>query len=964
MSTRPLLLVPATFAVLLAALTPTTWALDPAGDTQEKGVPMQPGDLRTGEGRFPFEESVLENGLRVISLEDHSTPIVAVQLWYHVGSKDEQVDRQGFAHMFEHMMFRGTDRLGPKDHFDYIKRTGGNTNAYTAFDQTVYVEELPSNQLEMVLWLEAERMASLKIDEGGFATERKVVEEERRLGLNAPYGSVAEKALDALFTEHPYRWSPIGKIEHLRAAGVDDIQHFWDTYYVPNNATLVVVGDVTHGQVRKLAQKNFGWIPRCPEPPRVTVREPEQTELRTITIQADNGPVPIAGVVFRTVEDGHPDALPVSMLMQILGGGESSRLYIDLVRRKQLAEVALAAGVTFEQAGLAITAGVMMPFGDTSAVIDAIWEQVKTIKSEGVTEDELAKVRNQLYRSNVTESLTIASKASALGNAAVIQGDAQLANTYLDRVQTVSREDIKRVANTYLVKTRANEMTIKPTLMSSLKSLLSLAGAAGAAGGDDTEAGADDAEEEVESGARGMATGPKADAERAAWFADAPPVAPPLAVSVDVAGTERVLDNGLRMIVVENHEVPFVSASLQLRAGAYTQDETFPATASMATQMITRGTFAHDAETLAAELEKRGISLSADAGHDSASVSVSSVKREFETMLRFMSEVVQVPAFDAEEFETLRRQTSVGMAISEKDPSAIADRAFAAALWGSHPYGHPSAGTSADLANLEIERLQEWWESYVRPESAVLYVAGDVTPDEAERVANRFLGGWEVEGDATDPRVAPAEPQGALRIVLVDKPGAIQSEIRAGHEGIDRGHELHPESVVLGQVLGGGFNSRLNDSLRVQKGLTYGAGGGLTTGRFGGSLRLRTFTKTPTTGETVRALIDEVERLRAEPPTAEEVTNAVSYLAGSFAGSLETPQSVAGRLWTQELMGLPADYWSSYLGRIAATTPESVARAANELVDPGRLLIVVVGDAAKVKAELEAIGPVEVVKEG
>jgi predicted Zn-dependent peptidase len=179
---------------------------------------------------------VLDNGLRVISLEDHSAPIVAVQLWYHVGSKDEQADRQGFAHMFEHMMFRGTDKLGPKDHFDYVRRTGGNCNAFTAFDQTVYVNELPSNQLELLLWLESERMAKLKIDEGGFDTERKVVEEERRLGLNQPYGDVLEKLLAELFSQHPYRWSPIGQIEHLRASTPDDIQKFWDTYYVPNNA--------------------------------------------------------------------------------------------------------------------------------------------------------------------------------------------------------------------------------------------------------------------------------------------------------------------------------------------------------------------------------------------------------------------------------------------------------------------------------------------------------------------------------------------------------------------------------------------------------------------------------------------------------------------------------------------------------------------------------------------------------
>ncbi|MHC4846702.1 MAG: M16 family metallopeptidase, partial [Planctomycetota bacterium] len=345
----------------------------PAAEPAAEPEPMPEFDVHRGEGRLAFEETVLENGLRVVSLEDHSAPIVAVQLWYHVGSKDEDPERQGFAHMFEHMMFRGTDRLGPKDHFDYIRRTGGNANAYTSFDQTVYVQELPSNQLEMVLWLEAERMSALKIDEGGFATERKVVEEERRLGLNQPFGDVLEKLLTALFTEHPYRWSPIGQIEHLRASTADDIQKFWDTYYVPNNATLVVVGDVTHDEVRRLAHRSFGWIPRCDDPPRVTVVEPEQTELRKVTIKPENGPVPIAGVSFQAVPDGHPDAVALNLLMSIIGGGESSRLYIDMVRRKEVAVMGMGLYAGLEQAGFATERkvveeerrlGLNQPFGD------------------------------------------------------------------------------------------------------------------------------------------------------------------------------------------------------------------------------------------------------------------------------------------------------------------------------------------------------------------------------------------------------------------------------------------------------------------------------------------------------------------------------------------------------------------------------------------------------------------------
>ncbi len=913
-----------------------------------------------GEGRFAFEQSVLDNGLTVLSLEDHSTPIVAVQLWYHVGSKDEQPERQGFAHMFEHMMFRGTDRTGPTDHFDFIRRTGGNCNAYTSFDQTVYIQEAPANQLDMVLWLEAERMASLKIDEGGFATERKVVEEERRMGLNQPYGMVLEQILEQLFTVHPYRWSPIGKIEHLRASTAADIQSFWDTYYVPNNATLVVVGDVTHDQVRELAAKNFGWIPRCPEPPRVTIVEPVQDGLQRLDIAEENGPAPLGGVLFKTVPERHPDALALNMCMSILGDGESSRLYLELVRRKEVAAFGAAASFAFEQAGLSLAGGVAMPVvGDPDEIIDATWEQIEVLKADGVTQKELEKVRNAMVRGDVTESMTVASKANALGHAAVILGDTQLVNTKLQAMAAVTRDDIQRVARTYLVKDRATEVRIKPTIAGMFSSLLSMA----ANTGDKPDEEPSD-EAEVDGGERAVASGPKAGAKRPEGFAEAPPVAPPLNVKIDLSGSLNTLDNGLTVVIIENHEVPFVSFSLRLDAGAYTDDADAPGTASMATAMVTRGTFARDAEALAAELEHNGISLSSGASHDAASVDVSCVTGQIDRAMRLMAEVVQVPRFDAGEFNTLRNQTATGMAIAEKTPSVMADRTFSHALWGDHPYGRPAEGTSDDLKKLTSEGLADWWTTFVRPETSTLYVSGDVTPEQALKLSERYLGDWEADGESIDRPLPATTPSDKLQIKLVDRGGAVQSEIRAGHQGITRRHPFHAAGVVMTQVFGGAFNSRLNASIRVEKGLTYGARGGLSSQRFGGEFKVGTFTKTPKTAETVRAVIEEVERMLTDPLTDEELNSAVSYLAGSFAGSLETPQSVASRLWTLRLNGLPDDYWNTYLARIGAMESDDVAQAVAELLDPEHMVVVVVGDANEIQDDLEEIAEVELITSG
>ncbi|MHC5060631.1 MAG: M16 family metallopeptidase, partial [Planctomycetota bacterium] len=239
--------------------------------------PGQVTEPKAAKPLFDYRQIELDNGLQVITLEDFSCPIVAVQVWYHVGSKNEQPDRQGFAHMFEHIMFKGTDRLGPSDHFDFIQRVGGTNNAYTSFDTTVYLQTLPANQLALALWLEAERMNFLKIDQDAFDTERNVVEEELRMRENRPYGTLSKKIYAKLFTVHPYRWTPIGKLEHLRSAGTAELRDFWTQNYVPNNATLIIVGAVRHAEAQTLAKQYFGWVPRWTEPKRVQVREPKQT---------------------------------------------------------------------------------------------------------------------------------------------------------------------------------------------------------------------------------------------------------------------------------------------------------------------------------------------------------------------------------------------------------------------------------------------------------------------------------------------------------------------------------------------------------------------------------------------------------------------------------------------------------------------------------------------------------------
>ncbi|MBI4878340.1 MAG: insulinase family protein [Planctomycetes bacterium] len=912
--------------------------------------------LARGADEYQLHEKTLENGLHIVTLEDRSCPVVAVQVWYHVGSKDEKPDRTGFAHMFEHMMFRGTDHLGPEEHFEYIRGAGGDCNAYTSFDQTVYVETVPKNQLAMVLWLEAERMSALKVDEEGFAVERSVVEEERRLGQNQPYGTVLEKVLPQVYKEHPYRWSVVGDIDHLRAATSEELLRFWETYYVPNNATLVVVGDVEHETVEAEAERAFGWIPRCADPQRVQAREPLPGEPLLIEIEEEKGPVPIIAAAYRTVPQDHPDALPLEMLMSILGAGESSRIYRSVVDENEKSAMAMAAAMGLEHDGFAAAAAVLMPFGDAQEALKLIEQEIERIRSEPVSEAELSKAKANFQRALVDESLTVESKARQIGTACLFHGGAGYLNKRAERIEAVTIDELRRVAETYLVPERRITLSIKPTLGGMVKSLFS--GLTAKPKDEKGEAKSD--KEKPATSTMAERQGPKAEAVRPEGYPEAVPAAPLLAARVPMDSVATILDNGLQVVVVENHEVPIVAMRLGLLNGAFLDPPEKPGCAALACQMLAKGTRDRSAQELAEELETFAVELSAGAEMDSASVRGSAVTGQLGRLARLLADVVKNPTFPDKEFQKLQKQVLTGLAISEKQPAAIAGREYQKALFDAHCYARDASGSSQDVKKLTAADCAAWWRSSARPDQAILYFAGDVTPEVAFELAEAFLGDWQVDGEAPRAEEVKAPEAAANRIVLVDLPGSIQSQIRVGHIGIDRHDPRYHVGRIVTQVFGGAFNSRLNKSIRVEKGLTYGAHGGLHAGRFAGQLDISTFTKTATTVAAVEAILVEIERMQSEAPTAKELDQARSYLAGSFAGEHETPASIAAELWSLKVCGLTTRFIDDYLDTVVKTTAEDVVKVAREVFDPEHLLIVVAGDAAELKEGLAKIAPVTV----
>ncbi len=905
-----------------------------------------PGAVKAGQ--FDYQEIVLDNGLRVISLEDFSCPIVAVHLWYHVGSKDEDPARQGFAHMFEHMMFRGTDRLGSTDHFDLIRKTGGTCNAYTSFDQTVYTQTLPANQLNLALWLEAERMSMLKIDQDAFDTERKVVEEERRVGLNRPYGRLLENILPHLFPDHPYAWSTIGSIPHLRSASVPELRDFWKGHYVPNNATLIVVGAVKHAEVQQLAKRNFGWIPGYVEPARIAAPEWQPFEKEEITIKEKNAPTPIVGVCFRGVPLNHPDADAISVMTSILGGGESSRVYRRLVAEDESAVVAFAGALNLEQDGVIGCGAALTPLGgNMDKVIAALKEEIQEMQEEPVSELELEKVRNQSLRSLVTEGLTVSSKASALGSAAVLEGDASRVNTRLERLRRVTAEDVQRVAVKYMDLNNFLTIRVNRNLLGALGSLLGMK---------------DDIEDAPITGAKetNAPTPGREGLSRPQDRLAASPIAGLLDFDTNSDFDELTLDNGLKVVVVENHETPYVSVYLGLDAGAV--NESKPGTASTAFGLLTKGTKQHSEKELAEELESNAISLSGSAGMDTSGISMSCLPDQMDRGMRLLSEVVLEPTMPESEFKKLIKQTRTAMIVSEKEPSSIADREFRRRMYGDHPYARSSSGESKDLDELDLEDLKSWWQTYSRPDLATLVVAGDTDMAEVGQLVKQYLGSWTARGSKPVANAFELPERNNTHIYLVDNPG-VQTQLRVGHLSFSHDDPSYFPSRVVSGYFGGAFSSRLNETIRVKKGLTYGARGGFSASKQAGSFRVSTYSKNDTAIEAVQAILEELERLQSERPSDKELNDTKSYFVGSYPSGRETPQQIASDVWFVKSMELPDDYYDQMLDGVKTTTAEECLQLATDNVHTDQLVIVVVGPAKKLRSDLEKIAPVTVVED-
>ena len=413
--------------------------------------------------KLNYTMTTLPNGLKVVFLEDHSTPIVHAEIWYHVGSKNEKKGRTGFAHLFEHMMFKGSKNVEPEGHPSWISSVGGQSNAFTTEDATVFWQTFPAQYLPLVLWLEADRMASLRIDEKVFLTEREVVKEERRMRIeNQPYGRLNEIIYEHAFTVHPYKHPTIGSMADLEAASIADVRDFFETYYVPNNATLVLTGDFETRDAQALVTKYLGRVPKSDRPvPRDIPEEPAQTKERRLTLE-ESWPLPAVVVAHHITFDGHPDSYPLHIASKVLSDGQSSRIYRKLVYEKQLALAAFGGGNIIEDPNLFFAVAIVQPGKTPEDAITALIAELDRLKAEPISDAELQQAKNQFARDYILGRESVKDKASTLGHAVVIHDDITTADGEFDIFMKMTAADVQRVAQKYFTAENRLVMTIMP----------------------------------------------------------------------------------------------------------------------------------------------------------------------------------------------------------------------------------------------------------------------------------------------------------------------------------------------------------------------------------------------------------------------------------------------------------------------------------------------------------------------
>lgn len=888
-----------------------------------------------------FEKYKLANGLDVILLEDHRLPLVAVNIWYHVGPANERPGLTGFAHLFEHMMFEGSKHIAKEGHFRHLEAVGASEiNGTTDFDRTNYFETLPSNQLELALWLESDRMGFLlgTLDAEKLMNQRDVVRNERRQSVEGqPYGLVQEELFHQLFPkEHPYHASVIGSHADIEAARLEDVREFFRLYYSPNNASLAIVGDIDADNAKRLVGKYFGPIPAGPPLPKLAVKTPPiEAEKRVIV--ADQVELPRVYLAWLTSPIYTQQDAECDMLAKILGGGKSSRLYKTLVYERRIAQDAVAQQYSLSLGSIFTIEATAKPGVKPEDLETAIDEVLDDFCHDGPSEAEVERARNTIENAIIRglENLGgFGGVADRLNQYNHFLGDPGYLAHDLNRYRKATAASLQSCARASLAR---NARVV-------------IYGVPG--------------EKVIHEAPRSAA-----DVERVhpadteifdeGWRIRVPGPGRPSPLKLPIPKRFQ-LPNGLAVYLLEQHGLPVVSANLVVLSGSDRNPPHLPGLASFTAEMLDEGTKSRSALTIAGDADQLGALLSTGSTMDLSVVAFRSLKKNTDAAFGLAADVLLEPTFPDSEVERLRHDRLTQILQQRDNPNTLAAKCFSSTLYGwNHPYGYTELGTETSNKAITRGDLVGFWQNGYLPAAAALVVAGDLTEDELLTLVERHLGTWSGAGDAAAP--PPVESRPTRQIVIVDKPASPQTVLRIGQIGVARANPDYVPLTVMNAALGGLFSSRINLNLREKHGYTYGASSTFVYRRGPGPFLIGTSVRTDATAEAVQEILFETERMRTSDVTPGELTVAKDSISRSLPGLFETTPQTASTIGQLFVHNLPTNYYRSLPSEIDTVSAGDLRRVAEKYLQPEQMIIVAVGDKSKIREPLERLefGPVQ-----
>jgi len=879
--------------------------------------------------RIPFQKTTLSNGLDVILHQDKSLPVVSVNVWYHVGSKVEQPGRTGFAHLFEHLMFEGTKHHN-SSHFGPLQEIGASLNGSTTTDRTNYWENVPSNYLELALWLESDRMGFLleALDQKRFDVQRDVVKNERRQSYeNRPYGIASLELQESIYASpHPYHWPVIGYMDDLDAATLEDCHAFYRQYYGPANASLSIAGDFEFDDVSRLVEKYFTDLQGGHAVQKSQPLQAPQTGRIERTLY-DNVNLARCYLVWPGVPRFHPDEAALDVLCDIMSDGRSSRMNQKLAYEKQIVQGVNIRSGTAELAGDIQFDATIADGHTTDEAISEAMAVIEGLRKQPPTEQEIARTKNRIEWGHVRQLANVGGFggiANQLNTFNIFGGDPDLLNTDIERYLSVQPEDIQRVANTYF----NNDANVKFVVMP-----------------------------EAARSAQPKVSAPPVDRTIQPAATEPRPFTPPTLQSGQ-------LSNGLKVVVAEKRGVPAVSFAVLLATGGSADPEGLPGLANITGDMLQEGTETRTSNQISEEFEFIGTRLGIHAGREQTSLSVSTLTREWPKALSLVGDLLMHPVFPEEELNRVRNETINDLRRLQDDATSVAGREFAVLMYGANtPYGHSVYGTEESMREISRGDLLDYFQRYFNPGAATLSVSGDVSLDEAMKLAEEVFGSWNVTSqpaaaDQKEPDTATGITMDKTTIYLLDKPGAAQSVIRAGILGLSRDDPDYFALMVFDHLFGGQFTARLNMNLRQDKGYSYGYRSWIEWHKTSSALMVGGSVQTEVTAPAVVETLKEIAEVIGSRPVEEgEFQAAKDALLQSYPLSFETPWQTLGHLGPIVHFGLPHDYLATFPENIDKVTLQDVQRVANERLDKDRMTMLVVGDRSVIEAELKAIGP-------